>query len=92
MVGGNIGQSNLRAIGAAANGPTGLGGSRNQNPLQFMNNQQHPGTFNHLAVGKGGTRVVNGGNMLQAVNGNFDQSSLDRVQKPHKQTSSFSGV
>ena len=62
-----------------ANGPQGLGGSRNQNPLNYINNNQHPGTFNHLAVGKGGARVVNGANLMQAVNGNFDQNSLDRV-------------
>lgn len=30
--------------------------------------------------------------MLQAVNNNFDQNSLDRVQKPAKQSSTFSAV
>ena len=30
--------------------------------------------------------------MMQAVNNNFDQNSLDRVQKPNKQTGSFSGI
>ena len=43
-----------------------LGGSRNQNPLQYINNQQHPGTFNHLAVGRGGVHgsVVGAGGQL----------------------------
>ena len=28
-----------------------IGGSRNANPLDYLNNNQHAGTFNHLAIG-----------------------------------------
>jgi len=46
------------------------GGSRNQNPLNYINNQQ-PSTINHLAVGSKGL-----GNPGLA---NYDSNSLDRV-------------
>jgi len=62
-----------------ANGPSGIGGSRNQNPLNYINNNQHPVTFNHLAVGKGGIRIVNGGSTMQAgTTNNFDKNTFDR--------------
>lgn len=54
--------NNGRGVGAA-------GGSRNQNPLNYVNNQQ-PSTINHLAIG---------GKVLVG-NSNFDSNSLDRVQ------------
>ena len=44
-------------------------GSRNQNPLQFNNQQQQPATFNHLAIGSKGL----------VDNRIFDSNSLDRV-------------
>jgi hypothetical protein len=57
-----------------------IAGSRNANLLDYLNiNNQHAGTFNHLAVGKGGTRVVNGNNIIQPSTGTFDQNSLDRI-------------
>jgi len=54
------------------NGRTGnaAGGSRNQNPLNYINNQQ-PSTINHLAVGSKG---LGNPNMV-----NYDSNSLDRV-------------
>ena len=51
-------------IGVAGNG------SRNQNPLNYVNGQQ-PSTINHLAVGSKG---MGNPNLV-----NYDTKSLDRV-------------
>jgi len=51
-------------IGGAGNG------SRNQNPLNYVNGQQ-PSTINHLAVG---SKAMGNPNIV-----NYDSNSLDRV-------------
>lgn len=81
----------------AANGQqNALGQSRNQNPLayNFNGQQNHPGTFNHFAVGSKGLVGTFGGlsgpgrqghqsgqTMAQQNYTNFDSNSLDRVHQ-----------
>jgi hypothetical protein len=48
----------------------GLTGSRNANPLNYLNGQ-HPQTFNQLAVGSKG--------MMGLTSNTFDNNSLDRM-------------
>lgn len=88
------------AIKGMANGQqTGLGQSRNQNPLAYNFNGQpgHPATFNHFAVGSKGLVGAFGGlggagrqghqsgqTMAQQNYSNFDSNSLDRVHQPQQ--------
>lgn len=76
-----------------------MGQSRNQNPLghNFSGQPNHPGTFNHFAVGsKGLVGTIGGlgaagrqghqsGQTMVQQNYNFDSSSLDRAQQSHYQ-------